>query len=66
MTIPTKEQNNKIDLLLLEGYKFDHSLLYLYMGIVLRKESDVYVFHLNGEIEHNPKVREQELVVEYL
>ncbi len=50
----TQEQNNKIDMLLLEGYRFDNALTIPHNGIVLVKGEEIWVFTLEGDIIQNP------------
>lgn len=51
---PTKEQLDKTNELLSQGYIWDREKSISSAGVVLTKGDDLWWFGLNGEIMHNP------------
>jgi hypothetical protein len=52
---PTKEQNDKVEELRIDGYVWDQKDSISAAGVVMRKGEDIWFFGLEGEIMHNPQ-----------
>lgn len=55
-SIPTKEQMAKLSSLESRGYKWNKELSYAYCAVVMKKGNDLWVFGLEGQIDHNPEI----------
>lgn len=58
MDIPTKEQQNKIQELQKDGYRWDQHLSISFCAVVLKKEEDLCIFDLEGRIDLHRKLDE--------
>lgn len=47
--------DRKISSLKLDGYIWDKQLSISYVGVVMRKGKDIYVFDMEGNVHHNPE-----------
>ena len=52
---PTKEQDEKMQSLQRQGYKWNQQKSISAAGVILEKGEDFWFFGLSGEILHNPE-----------